>query len=85
MTIKQLQDELKRIKKFYQMFGKDGEVMDEVIDRLMYINLLIDQYQREIELLDQDIQDEPRGTATVIKRAQMGMLYLVVSDLKGDK
>lgn len=32
--IKELQDELKRIKKFYQMFGKDGEVMDEAIERL---------------------------------------------------
>ena len=85
MTIKQLQDELSRIKRYYQMTGEDAEVMDEVIDRLMYVSSLIDQYQREIELLDQDIQDEPRGTATVIKRAQMGMLYRVVSDLKGDK
>lgn len=67
------------------MFGKDGEVMDEVIDRLIYLNSLIDQYQHEIESLDQDIQDEPRGTATAIKRAQMRMLYRVVSDLKGDE
>ena len=65
--------------------GEDAEVMEEAIDRLMYINSLIDQYQREIELLDQDIQDDPRGMATVIKRAQMGMLYRVVSDLRGDK
>lgn len=49
------------------------------------LNSLIDQYQHEIESLDQDIQDEPRGTATAIKRAQMGMLYRVVSDLKGDE
>ena len=85
MTIKQLQEELSRIKRYYQMTGEDAEVMEENIDRLMYVNSLIDQYQREIELLDQDIQDEPRGTATVIKRAQMGMLYRVVSDLKGDE
>lgn len=85
MAIKQLQNELSRIKRYYQMTGEDAEVMEETIDRLMYVNSLIDQYQCEIELLDQDIQDDPRGMATVIKRAQMGMLYRVVSDLRGDK
>lgn len=85
MTIKRMQEELSRIKRYYQMTGEDAEVMDETVDRLMYVNSLVDQYQREIELFDQDIQDEPRGTATVIKRAKMGMLYRVVSDLRGDE
>lgn len=34
MTIKELIKELARIKKFYQMFGKDGEVMEEVSKKL---------------------------------------------------
>ena len=49
MTIKELQDELKRIKKFYQMFGKDAEVMDETIHTLDYIESLIGVYEHYID------------------------------------
>ena len=31
MTIKQLQDELSRIKKYYQMTGEDAEVMEKAV------------------------------------------------------
>ena len=34
MTIKELQNELSRIKKYYQMTGEDAEVMDEVSKKL---------------------------------------------------
>lgn len=34
MTTKELQNELSRIKKYYQMTGKDAEVMEQVIDAL---------------------------------------------------
>ena len=34
MTVKELRDELSRIKKYYQMTGKDEEVMESVIDML---------------------------------------------------
>ena len=34
MTIKQLQDELSRIKRYYQMTGEDAEVMEGVSKKL---------------------------------------------------
>ena len=34
MTIKELQDELSRIKRYYQMTGEDAEVMEEAIKKL---------------------------------------------------
>lgn len=34
MTVKNIQSELQRIKKYYQMFGEDAEVIDEAIEKL---------------------------------------------------
>lgn len=34
MTVKNIQSELRRIKKYYQMFGEDAAAMDEAIEKL---------------------------------------------------
>ena len=81
MTIKELQDELSRIKRYYQMTGEDAEVMDKTIHTLEYIGSLIEQYENYIEQLDKDIQEEPRNMITFRRMAQMGIYYKVVSDL----
>jgi len=34
MTVKNIQSELRRIKKYYQMFGEDADAMDAAIEKL---------------------------------------------------
>ena len=41
MTVKEMQNELSRIKKYYQMTGKDAEVMENVIDVLNDLDRIV--------------------------------------------
>ena len=63
------------------------ETIDLAIDTLKQKQWMIDEYDHEVDLLEQDLNDNsgyPTVTDVVVPSAKLGVYKRVLKDLKGD-
>ena len=91
-AIKTLNEHLEHWKMLYAQKiceKKEGEetikALECAIETIEQKQWLIDQYEHEVETLEQDLADKSNFSQRVIKGAKLGVYKRVLDDLKGDR